>query len=61
MPRPATLLVNEDKVSVNRQAENEENVFRRDLIPEHLQTEDKSSTDKISASGKNAAYWLAHN
>lgn len=55
MPRPATLLVNQDKVSVIRQAETEEDVFRRDLIPEHLQIEEKSTADITSSIGKNAA------
>ncbi len=36
MPRPATLLVTDDQVSVIRRAETEEDVFRRDSIPKHL-------------------------
>ena len=55
MPRPATLLVNKDKVSVIRQAETEEDVFRRDLIPEHLQIDKKGEPDITSSIGKNAA------
>ena len=41
MPRPATLLVNQDKISVIRQAETEEDVFRRDIVPEHLQKKEQ--------------------
>lgn len=37
MPRPATLLVSADKISIVRRAETQEDVFRRDSIPEHLQ------------------------
>lgn len=36
IPRPATLLVNQNKISVIRRAETEEDVFRRDLIPGYL-------------------------
>jgi len=36
MPRPATLLVNEDKISVIRQAETQDDVFQRDLVPQYL-------------------------
>jgi diaminopimelate decarboxylase len=36
MPRPATLLVTDDAVSVIRQAETLADVFRRDLVPGHL-------------------------
>ncbi len=38
MPRPATLLVTGDRISVIRRAETQEDVFRRDEIPEHLET-----------------------
>lgn len=37
MPRPATLLVANDTVSVIRRAETQEDVFARDVVPEHLQ------------------------
>ncbi len=36
MPRPATILVTDDKTAVIRRAETEEDVFRRDVIPDHL-------------------------
>lgn len=36
MPRPATMLVSGDEIAVIRQAETQEDVFRRDVIPEHL-------------------------
>ncbi len=36
MPRPATMLVSGDKISIIRRAETQEDVFRRDMIPEHL-------------------------
>jgi len=55
MPRPATLLVYRDKLSVIRQAETEEDVFRRDLIPEHLQMKEGCKPDITSSIGENAA------
>jgi len=55
MPRPATLLVNQDKVSVIRQAETEADVFRRDLIPEHLQIDKEGKSDTASSMVKNTA------
>jgi diaminopimelate decarboxylase len=36
MPRPATLLVTGDRISVIRRAESQEEVFARDVVPEHL-------------------------
>ncbi|WDP87395.1 MAG: hypothetical protein HUN05_21585 [Desulfobacter sp.] len=36
IPRPGTLLVNEDKISVIRQPETQADVFRRDMIPDYL-------------------------
>ena len=36
LPRPATILVTGDRASVIRRSETEEDVFRRDVIPEHL-------------------------
>jgi diaminopimelate decarboxylase len=36
MPRPATLLVSGEKISVIRRAETLEDVFQRDVIPEYL-------------------------
>jgi diaminopimelate decarboxylase len=43
MPRPATLLASSDRVSVIRHAETQEDVFRRDEIPEHLKPEEKAA------------------
>jgi diaminopimelate decarboxylase len=39
MPRPATVLVTGDRASVIRRRETEEDVFRRDIIPDHLKHE----------------------
>jgi diaminopimelate decarboxylase len=36
IPRPATALVTDDRASVVRRRETEEDVFRRDVMPEHL-------------------------
>ncbi len=36
IPRPATVLVTGDRASVVRRRETEEDVFRRDVMPEHL-------------------------
>jgi diaminopimelate decarboxylase len=36
IPRPATVLVTGDRASVIRRRETEEDVFRRDVMPEHL-------------------------
>lgn len=38
LPRPATILVTGDHASVIRRRETEQDVFRRDLVPEHLTT-----------------------
>jgi diaminopimelate decarboxylase len=37
MPRPATVLVTGDRAAIIRRRETEEEVFRREVIPEHLQ------------------------
>ena len=55
MPRPATLLVNQDKISVIRQAESQEDVFQRDLIPEYLQDKEQGESEITPPIGKNAA------
>ncbi len=55
MPRPATLLVNQDKISVIRQAESQEDVFQRDLIPEYLQDKEQGESEITPSIGKNAA------
>lgn len=36
IPRPATVLVTGDQASIIRRRETEEDVFRRDAMPEHL-------------------------
>jgi diaminopimelate decarboxylase len=37
MPRPASVLVSGNKSSIIRRAEREEDIFKRDVMPEHLQ------------------------
>ena len=37
IPRPATVLVTGDRASIVRRREIEEDVFRRGVMPEHLQ------------------------
>ena len=49
MPRPATVLVTGDRAAVIRRRETEEDVFSRDVMPEHLEKESVST--KKSASG----------
>ncbi|MGD8624060.1 MAG: hypothetical protein PVJ34_05950, partial [Anaerolineae bacterium] len=39
MPRPATVLVTGDRAAVIRRRETEKDVFRRDLVPDHLRPE----------------------
>ena len=36
IPRPATVLVTGDQASIIRRRETEADVFRRDLVPDHL-------------------------
>jgi diaminopimelate decarboxylase len=36
LPRPATVLVTGDRASIIRRNETEKDVFRRDVIPDHL-------------------------
>ena len=36
MPRPATVLVTGERASIVRRREMESDVFRRDVVPEHL-------------------------
>ncbi len=36
MPRPATVLVSGDQATVIRRGESEADVFRRDVVPDHL-------------------------
>jgi len=42
MPRPAAVLVTGDRAAVIRRAENLDDVFRRDELPEHLALSDTS-------------------
>jgi diaminopimelate decarboxylase len=37
IPRPATVLVTGDQASVIRRRETEEEVFSRDVLPQHLE------------------------
>jgi diaminopimelate decarboxylase len=39
IPRPATVLVTGDRTATVRQRETEQDVFRRDVMPEHLRRE----------------------
>ncbi|MGD2179461.1 MAG: hypothetical protein PVG71_16780, partial [Anaerolineae bacterium] len=43
LPRPATVLVTDDRASVVRRRETEADVLRRDVMPEHLQRERPAS------------------
>ncbi len=43
IPRPATVLVTDDRASIVRRAETEDDVFRRDLLPEHLSSESEET------------------
>ncbi|MBC2714537.1 MAG: hypothetical protein HF978_04435 [Desulfobacteraceae bacterium] len=49
MPRPATVLVTGDRASVVRKAETEDDVFQRDVIPDHLKNNISETDGKISA------------
>ncbi|MGD2269667.1 MAG: hypothetical protein PVI06_04650 [Desulfobacterales bacterium] len=46
MPRPATVLVSGDKATVIRKSETEEDVLRRDVMPEHLKRKKEAATVK---------------
>lgn len=45
-PRPATVLVTGDQASIIRRRETEDNVYRRDVMPEHLQR--RGATDRVT-------------
>ncbi len=45
MPRPATLLASGDKISLIRKAETQEDVFRRDVLPGHLNAAGKKHAE----------------
>jgi len=47
MPRPATLLVTGDQATVIRRAETQEDVFRRDIIPEHLKVKKVEEVEPV--------------
>lgn len=47
MPRPATVLVTDERAAVIRRGETEEDVFRRDEVPEHLQRE--ATRERVAA------------
>ncbi len=50
LPRPATVLLTGDRAAVIRRSETEEDVFRRDVIPDHLQPgKTEGTADKASA------------
>ncbi len=49
MPRPAVVLVTGDRAEVVRRAETEEDVFRRDVIPEHLRPASESAAQQGAA------------
>jgi diaminopimelate decarboxylase len=46
IPRPATVLVSGDRAAVIRRAETQEDVFRRDVIPEHLRTKEVKEIER---------------
>jgi diaminopimelate decarboxylase len=48
LPRPATVLVTGDRASIIRRAETEEDVFRRDVLPDHLDPSGKPGTPSSS-------------
>ncbi len=48
MPRPATILVTRDQAAIIRRRETEEDVFSRDVIPEHLESGAAGFNDKSS-------------
>jgi diaminopimelate decarboxylase len=49
MPRPATVLVKGDRAEIIRRAETEEDVFRRDIVPERLRAAQRSEQPEIVA------------
>ncbi len=50
MPRPATVLVQGDRADIIRRAETEEDVFRRDIIPERLRAQPQQKEREAQAS-----------
>lgn len=51
MPRPAAVLVTGDKSAVIRKAETLDDVFRRDRLPEHLQTSREEAAKRTNRRG----------
>ena len=51
MPRPAAVLVTGDRAAVIRRAENLDDVFRRDELPEHLVPHDSTTSREAVGSG----------
>jgi hypothetical protein len=50
LPRPATVLVTDDRASVVRRRETEADVLRRDVMPEHLRRDRSTEeTGEIAA------------
>jgi diaminopimelate decarboxylase len=47
MPRPASVLVTGDRTAVIRRAENLDDVFRRDQLPEHLRPSDAATSGEV--------------
>jgi len=52
LPRPAMVLVTGDRAAVIRRRETEEDVFARDVVPEHLAAAERPSSDAISSGGR---------
>jgi diaminopimelate decarboxylase len=48
IPRPATVLVRGDQAFVVRRRETEADVFRRDVIPDHLRRPHRSSVPDLT-------------
>jgi diaminopimelate decarboxylase len=55
MPRPAAVLVTGDRAAVIRRAENLDDVFRRDELPEHLAIPDEGRVEPLRQPPKRAA------
>jgi diaminopimelate decarboxylase len=51
IPRPATILISGDQASVIRRAETQEDVFQRDVIPEHLKEVGREEEEIESVTG----------
>jgi diaminopimelate decarboxylase len=49
IPRPATVLVTGERASIVRRRETEADVFRRDVMPEHLQRKETKVAERVLA------------